>query len=307
MQHQQTSQCTSKEMETSEATQPGKPLTPKEQLAQLQKELEEDKVEVGAKTKFNEQVAKDIKELDQAWNEVVKIAEDYKRVHQTLEDTKAEYGEYSVTKMKMIEAAVKDQKPQIEQVIQEYDQEVTSAQNRWMTANSEYERAKTAYEVALANNEQAKQDFDEAKTYKQDIDTGFRKLKELRDWIEKADNENRPEIMYHLMKDFQKVYGLIEVEQDGVYKERLTTLWNQWSQTKNDLRMKQEEFHTSKELRDLIKKELDALVNNRRQRLVDLITNIDWAEQEGEQTGDGSKQTASLAMQVLQSPVGTGG
>jgi chromosome segregation ATPase len=272
-------QINSTNVETSETTESTQapPQTPEEIIKALENAAEECKRNIEAQKAFCENLTKDLQTIQQAKGDLDKSLEDYEKGVEGYQERKKICDEYYAKKKEMIEAAIKDKKEKIEEIIKNYDEKIKTAKEKMDTAESDLSSAEAAYEQAEKENEAAQQAYDAAKKILEEIGNKLQELEALRELIEEEDAKCHTASMYFLILGYKQILDEIKIQSLKEYEEHLIQLWRDLNTKKATLRDKQKELNEKKEKYELCKQPYEALVQNRKEALLEELQELETA------------------------------
>ncbi|MFO1119684.1 MAG: hypothetical protein U1E38_06105 [Rhodospirillales bacterium] len=253
--------------------QPAQPATsPAQDLDALRAELARNLAKIESTTLANQNLTRDIRDLERALTEADQLVEAYGQVLESrLRSERKDQQGYYDAKQKMAEAGVGKKKEAIDQAIAAFAEAQAAADKAVGAAADEIAKKQAARDAAQKAAEQALAHYDEAKSYRSNLEQKLRTLTDLRREIERADDAADAVRMYVLLWEFKPILQGIKLLEREEYRQQLYTLWTELNTKRDALRDREEELAAAKGAHDAAKKARDDLIAGRRQWILDKV------------------------------------
>lgn len=253
------------------------PNAPEQQLDQLKQQLEQDQSEISVLTKHAESLQSDISDLEKVKDDIEKALAAYGEALPELKEKDAALDAYFDTKMKMILAAIGENKRRIDRKIERFDNRISEKEKRLQNLDDRKAEAKNEYEAAQKHLEEKQQAFDTWKNFLQKTQQNLAGMQDLKKDIEEADDKSEPAAMYFLAKEMQHIKERTHLVSQDEMKGKLYRAWNRLSTAKSDLRDKKQDWEAAQAEYDSEQKELDELKQKRREKILEAIREYNQA------------------------------
>lgn len=243
------------------------PDKPGDKLKQLKNELQNKENELGNVTKERDTIKSDIVALEKIVAEVQQILVAYKQALQGIKKDKTDIDNYLKIKEPMIEAAIKEKKEAVEAKIKEVDDEIKKMEQDAKEHTIKRDTAYADRESAKESVDEKQHTYDSLKALQKNVDDSLKELKNLKDAIEKEEDNRNTANMYFLFLEFNKLLEKSEgeIKTEVELESALYEAWTELDEAKITLRDKEEQLKTSEALLGAKEKDLESAKKNRRQ------------------------------------------
>jgi len=212
---------------------------PSDQLASLESTLATQASSLATLTKQKESLQADIDALKPTVGEYKDKLTEYKEKCKDVKQKKSDLDQYVSTKGPMLEAAVKDKKPQILQCIAGVDNWIAQWEQYAQTLDAQATRAESDSTTAAARAVTAQQAYDAIKNSLTDLGTVLDGLKATRQEIEaeeEKDQKLKTSRMYVLFLDLLKSLSGVKIRTPEEFEQDLCAAWTELSTAKSAAR-----------------------------------------------------------------------
>jgi chromosome segregation ATPase len=254
-------------------------VNPETKLNELKGKLKDRETEVGKLVKAKESLRTEVAALEKVVREINQFSTSYNNALESFEKNIAGIEEYSQTRLAVVEKAAGDKKETADKKIDEKDADIKKMKKEQQILEEKVCKAEDDCEKAKQDFLTKKADYDSLKTLRKSIEDKLRDINELRaavDREEKAGEETGTGAAYFLMKELDRLLaevksGIKPVEE---FKAQLIKAWQDTDAAEAALKKKEEQLKNAQEKYETRKKELQAMLQNRRKTILTELTNI---------------------------------
>jgi chromosome segregation ATPase len=254
-------------------------VNPEARLSDLKAKLKEKEAEVGKLVKAKESLRTEVAALEKVVREIDQFSNSYSQALPNFEKSIQDIGDYFQTRLPEIEAAAGDKKDAVNSKIGEVDSRIKKMQKEQRTMEEKIQKLKSDYEAANQDYLTKQKEFDSVKALRKTIEDRLNDIKTLRASIEKeekGEEETNTANMYFLIKELDQQLSAVkpEIKSAEEFKALLLNAWQELSSAEAAVKKKEEQMRDAKEKYDMKKKELEALLRDRRKTILTELTNI---------------------------------
>jgi hypothetical protein len=218
---------------------PNECTKPKDQLAEMESALTKRVAELEALTNQKDSLQKDIDALKPTVADYADKVTEYKEKCKDVKDKKSILDQYGASKGPMLEAAVKDKKPQILHCIGSVDNWIAQWKQYSETLAAKADQAETASAAAAEEATEAQERYDTLKNTLADLTAVLDGLNETRKEIEaeeEKDEKLKTARMYVLFIELMNKLASLKIRTPEEFELELCMAWGQLSTAKSAAR-----------------------------------------------------------------------
>jgi len=182
---------------------------------------------------------------------------------------------YSDTKMRMILCAVEKKKPEIDQKIAQYDQQVTAKAAVVEKLKTRKTEAEQRLKQAQQDQEQKAKQYEYWKGLQADIEKKLQEIKDLKKKIEEEDEASHAASMYFLTLELQQTLQSIRIVSPDEFKYKLLTTLRESDEAMSVKRDRERELSTATTDLQAEESELAQMKEQRRDNILKIVATCD--------------------------------
>jgi hypothetical protein len=248
---------------------------PQARITELKKELARAKAEKDRYTDLEQKLTEDVTASEQVGEELKQVLTAYEQALPNLIKDFKDAQTYADTKMRMILCAVEKKKPELDQKIWQYDQQITAK----TAAVEQLKAKKKAAEDLVKQAQEEKQKKDEQYKFWHDLqgenEKKLQEIKDLKKQIELEDEASHAASMYFLALELQRVLQSIKIVSQQDLKYHLLAALTERDKANQVLRQRESELSQITSALNAEQSELDQLKEKRRENILKVMATCD--------------------------------
>jgi chromosome segregation ATPase len=245
---------------------------PEETLKQLKDDLQNKESEITQKTGEREILKSKIASLEKVVNELKPVMNTYGQVLENFRKEKDDIEKYLETKIPMIHAAVQENKDEIDNEINKFNEEISEKEKKLDQIKERYDISNEGYQSAQGEVIEKQRNYDDQKNYQKNISGKIDDLKNLKKEIGQEGEKRNTANMYFLSEEMTDVIGKTDIISQEDLRKKLFDTWNALYMANEDLRLKKDEWEKTKKEFETAQSDLKALESNRRKEILQRIS-----------------------------------